>query len=72
LFLQSREQVAVERGHIRRIGWAIKDLEPQVGLFLLNYQFLVSRGSFVQKQDHTVDLTALISFKMSFKYTRRE
>jgi len=31
LFLQSREQVVVRRGQIRRIGWVIKTLEAQVG-----------------------------------------
>jgi hypothetical protein len=35
LFFQSREQVAVREGQIRRIGWVIKILEAQVGQFLL-------------------------------------
>jgi len=35
LFFQSREQVVVRRGQIRRIGWGIKTLEAQVGQFLL-------------------------------------
>ena len=29
LFFQSREQVVVRRGQIRRIGWVIKRLEPR-------------------------------------------
>ena len=35
LFFQSREEVVVRRGQIRRIGWVIKTLEAQVGQFLL-------------------------------------
>jgi len=34
-FFQSREQVVVRRGQIRRIEWVIKTLEAQVGQFLL-------------------------------------
>jgi len=34
-FFQSREQVVVRRGQIRRIGWVIKILEARVGHFLL-------------------------------------
>jgi len=44
LFFQSREQVVVRRGQIRRIGWMIKTLETQVGQFLLGYMCPVSRG----------------------------
>ena len=44
LFFQSREQVVVRRGQIRRIGWVIKILEAQVGQFLLGYKCPVSRG----------------------------
>ena len=36
VFFQSREQVVVRRGQIRRIGWVIKTLEAQVGQFLLS------------------------------------
>ena len=50
LFFQSREQVVVRWGHIRRIGWVIKTLEAQVGQFLLGCECLVSRG-IVQEQD---------------------
>jgi hypothetical protein len=35
LFLQSGEQVVVQRGQIRRTGWVIKTLEAQAGQFLL-------------------------------------
>ena len=35
LFFQSREQVVVRWGQIRRIGWVIKKMEAQVGHFLL-------------------------------------
>ena len=34
LFLQSRKQVVVQRGQIRRIRWVIKILEAQVRQFL--------------------------------------
>ena len=44
LFLQSREQVVVQRGKIRRIGWVIKTLEAQIGQFLLGCKCPVSRG----------------------------
>jgi hypothetical protein len=43
LFFQSREQVIVLRGQIRRIGWVIKTLEALVGQFLLGCKCLVSR-----------------------------
>jgi len=36
MLLQSREQVLVRRGQIRRIGWVIEILEAQVGQFLLD------------------------------------
>ena len=41
---QSREQVVVRRGQVRRIGWAIKTLEAQVGQFLVACKCPVSRG----------------------------
>jgi len=43
-FFQSREQVVVRRGHIRRVGWANKTLEAQVGQFLLGCKCPVSLG----------------------------
>ena len=49
-FFQSREQVVVPRGQIRRIGWVIKILKAQVGQFLLGCKCLVSRGIVVQEQ----------------------
>jgi len=51
LFLQSREQVVVGRGHIPRIGWIIKTLEAQVGQFLLGCKCPASRGMVVQEQE---------------------
>jgi hypothetical protein len=56
LFFQSREQVAVRRGQIRRIGWVIKTLEAQVGQFLLGYKCPVSQDIVVQEQDPLGDL----------------
>jgi len=58
LFFQSREQVVVRRGQIRRIGLVIKTLEAQVGQFLLGCKCLVSRGIVVQEQDPLGDLPA--------------
>ena len=49
LFFQSREQVVVRRGQMRRIGWVIKTLEAQVGQFLLGCKCPVSRGIVVQE-----------------------
>ena len=51
LFFQSREQIVVQRGQIRRIGWVIKTLEAQVGHFLLDCKSPVGRGIVVQEQD---------------------
>jgi len=50
-FFQSREQMVVRRGHIRRIGWVIKALETQVGQFLLGCKCPVSRSMVVQEQE---------------------
>jgi len=58
LFFQSREQVVVRQGQIRRIGWVIKTLEDQVGQFLLGCKCPVSRGIVVQEQDPFGDLPA--------------
>ena len=55
-FFQSREQVVVRWGQIRRIGWVIKILEAQVGQFLLGCKCPVSRGIVVQEQDLLGDL----------------
>ena len=57
-FFQSREQVVVRRGQIRRIGWVIKTLEAQVGQFLLVSSAPVSRSIFVQEQDLLGELPA--------------
>jgi len=48
---QSREQVVIGRGQIRRIGWVIKKMEAQVGQFLLGCKCPVRRGFVVQEQD---------------------
>jgi len=58
LFFQSREEVVVRRGQIRRMGWVIKTLEAQVGQFLLGCKCPVSRGIFVQEKDPLGDLPA--------------
>ena len=58
LFFQSREQVVVRRGQIRRIVWAIKTLEAQVGQFLLGCKCPGCRDIVVQEQDPLGDLPA--------------
>jgi len=58
LFFQSREQVVVRRGQIRRIGWVIKTLEAQVSQFLLGCKCPVSQGIVVQEQYPLGDLPA--------------
>jgi hypothetical protein len=55
-FFQSREQVVLRWGQIRRIGWVIKTMEAQVGQFLLGCKCPVSRGIVVQEQDPLGDL----------------
>ena len=57
-FFQSREQVAVRRGQIRRIGWVIKTLETHVGQFLLGCKCPVSHGIVLQEQDTLGELPA--------------
>ena len=57
-FFQSRKQMVVRRGQIRRIGWVIKTMEAQVGQFLLGCKCPVSRGIVVQEQDPLGDLPA--------------
>ena len=60
-FFQSREQVVVRRGQIRRIGWVIKTWEAQLGQFLLGCKCPVRQGIVVQEQDPLGDLpTALL------------
>ena len=53
-FFQSREQVVVRRGQIRRIRW----MEAQVGQFLLGCKCPVSRSIVVQEQDTLCDFPA--------------
>ena len=58
IVFQSREQVVVRRGQIRKIGWVIKTLEVQVGQYLLGCKCPVSRGIVVQEQEPIGDLPA--------------
>ena len=62
LVFQSREQVVVGRGQIRRIRWVIKTMEVQVGQSLLGCKCPVSRGIVVQEQDHLGDLPTAFFF----------
>ena len=63
IVFQSREQVVVRWGQIRRIGWVIKTLEAQVGQFLLDCKCPVSRGIVVQEPDPLGDLPAAFSLQ---------
>jgi len=63
LLFQSREQMVVRRGQIRRIGWVIKTLEAQVVQFLLDCKCPVSRDIVVQEQDTLVTFPRRFSFK---------
>jgi len=56
LCFQSREQVVVRRGQIRKTGWVIKKLEAQAVQFLLDCKCPVSRRIVVQEQDPLGDL----------------
>ena len=67
VFFQSREQVVVRRGQIRRIGWVIKTFAAQVGQFLLGCKCPVSRGIVLQEQGPLCELAvaqncALLSY----------
>ena len=57
-FFQSREQVVVRRGQIRKIGWVIKTLGVQVGQFLLDCKCPVSLVIVMQEQDLLGELPA--------------
>ena len=71
-FFQSREQVVVRRGQIRRIGWVIKTLEAQVGQFLLGCKCPVSRDIVVHGQVPLVIFPRRFSFKIPFNCTSRD
>ena len=66
-FFQSREQVVVRRGQIRRIGWVIKTLQAQVGKFLLGCKCPASRGIVVQEQDPLGELPAAFYLQNVFQ-----
>jgi len=57
-FFQSREEVVVRWGQIRRIGWVIKTTEAQAGQFLLGCKCPVSLGIVVQERDILGELPA--------------
>jgi len=60
LFFQSREQVVVQRGQIRRIGWVIKTLEAQAGQFLPGCKCPVTRALSCKNK------TPLVNFRAAF------
>ena len=72
LYFQSREQVVVRRGHIRRIGWVINTKEAQVGQFLLRWKCPVSLGIVVQEQDTLGEFPVLFFLQKSFNCTSRD
>jgi hypothetical protein len=51
LLFNSREQMTVRRGQVRRIGWVIKTFEAQVGQFLLGCKCPVIRCNVWQEED---------------------
>ena len=63
LFFQSREQVVVRRGQIRRMGWVIMTLEGQVDQFLLGCKCPVSQDIVVQEQDPLGEIPAAFYFQ---------
>ena len=71
IIFQSREQVVVRRGLIRRIGWVIKTLEAQVGQILLGCKCRVSRGIIVQEQ-RPLDLPVAFFLQNPFNCTSRD
>jgi len=71
-FFQSREQLVVRRGQIRRIGWVIKTLEAKVGQFLLGCKCPLSRDIFGKNKTTLVTFLRRFSFKMSFNCASRD
>jgi len=65
-FFQSRKQMVVRRGQIRRIWWVIKKLESQEGQFLLGCKCPVSEGIVVQEQDHLGELSTACVFPSKY------
>ena len=63
LFFQSRKQVVVRRGQIRRIGWVIKALEAQVGQFLWVASARWAGGLSCKNKTPLVTLPRHFSFK---------
>ena len=72
LFFQSREEVEVRRGQIRRIGWVIKTMEAQVGQFLLGRKGPVSWGIVVQEQDSPGELPVAFFLQNVLNCTSRD
>ena len=63
LFFQSREQVVVRRGQIRRIGCVINTLETQVGQFILRCKCSMSRDIVAQEQDRFGEIPSAFFFQ---------
>jgi len=72
LFFQSREQVVVRWGQIRRIGWVIKALEAQVGHFLLDASDQWAGVLSCKNKTLLVTFLRRFSIKMSFNCSSRD
>ena len=66
LCLQSRQQIVVRQGRVRRIGRAIKTLEAQVGQFLLVASARWAGTLSCKNKTPLVKFPRRFSFKMSF------
>jgi len=67
-YFQSREQVVVRRGQIRRMGWVIKILEAQVGQFLMGCKCPVSRGIVIQEQNPLGEIPAAFFLQNALQF----
>ena len=72
LGFQSREQVVVRRGQIRRIGWVMKTSEAQAGQFLLGCKARWAGALSCKNKTSLVTFPRRFSFKMSFNCTSRD
>ena len=69
LFFQSRQQVVVRRGQIRRIGWVIKKMEAQVGHFYWVASAQRARALSHENKTRLVTFLWHFFFKLSFNCT---
>jgi len=72
LLFQSREQVVVRLGQIRKMRWVIQTLAIQVGQFLLRCKCSVRQYTVVQEQDSLGELPAAFFLQNAFNCTTRD